>query len=202
MSSNKINVGNRDISFAFLGNIEVDPRDLDCDIRFTAIQQYYFWRSDNFLVLGGGSCSFLNVGPNIRYFNSVLPSNFICISRPVGNFGSIANPGIGNYIDGMGGRWGSTCGTVCSQGPVVNEKKAVLINASYIGLMNSNSFDLYSNVNNYAIPFEFGVSKTNLLNGYITTLVPGAALNIKIKSTTGGCGIQPENNGVLITGII
>jgi hypothetical protein len=197
-----INVGNKEINFAFLGATQIFPKDLDCQIQFTAVQQYYFWRSDNFLVLGGGSCSFLNVGPNIRYFNSVLPSSFICISRPVGNFGSIANPGVGNYIDGMGGRWGSNCGTVCSQGPITNEKKAVLITASYVGSMNGNTFDLYSDVNNYAIPFETGVSKTNILNGYISTLVPGAALNIKIKSTTGGCGIQPENNGVLITGII
>lgn len=206
----KINEGSRDISFAFLGNIEVDPRGLDCDINFTAVQQYYFWRSDRYLVLGGGSCTFLSVGPTVRYFNSTLPNSFFCFSGPVGNFGPTTNPGPGNYVDGMGGQWGSRCGTVsgqgpgvCSLGPTTNERKAVLITAQEIGLVNGTTFDLYSNVNNYSTPFESGVSKTNLLNGYITTLVPGAALYIKIKSSTGVCGLQPEdNNGVLITGVI
>jgi hypothetical protein len=44
-------------------------------------------------------------------------------------------------------------------------------------------FNLFSDVNNYSSPFESGVSKTALLEGYTSTIVPGLASIIRVKST-------------------
>jgi hypothetical protein len=43
-------------------------------------------------------------------------------------------------------------------------------------------FNLYSNIDNYAIPFETGVSRTNLLAGYVSTTVPDGATIIRVVS--------------------
>ena len=43
-------------------------------------------------------------------------------------------------------------------------------------------FDLYSDVDGYTVPFETGVSKTSLLTGYTTSLVPNGATVIRVKS--------------------
>jgi len=46
----------------------------------------------------------------------------------------------------------------------------------------SGPFDLYSNVDFYGIPFETGVSKTDLETGYTSTVVPDGTTTIKVKS--------------------
>lgn len=47
-------------------------------------------------------------------------------------------------------------------------------------------FDLYSNINGYTVPFETNVSKTSLLAGYISALVPNDTGIIRVDST-GAC---------------
>jgi len=47
-------------------------------------------------------------------------------------------------------------------------------------------FDLYSDVDAYTTPFDTGISKVALEAGYLTTLIPDAALFIRIVST-GSC---------------
>jgi len=44
-------------------------------------------------------------------------------------------------------------------------------------------FNLYSNLDNYRTPFETGVSRTNLLAGYTSVLVPDGATIIRVVST-------------------
>lgn len=47
-------------------------------------------------------------------------------------------------------------------------------------------FSLYSNLDNYTIPFETGISKASLLAGYTSSLVPDYTTKVKIVST-GNC---------------
>jgi hypothetical protein len=48
-------------------------------------------------------------------------------------------------------------------------------------------FDLYSNVDSYAAPFQSGVSRALLIGGYNATTVPNAATTIKVKSNNVNC---------------
>lgn len=51
---------------------------------------------------------------------------------------------------------------------------------------NTGPFDLYSDTDNYTVPFATGITKDQLLIGYLTTAVLSTVTNIKIIST-GGC---------------
>jgi len=44
-------------------------------------------------------------------------------------------------------------------------------------------FSLYSNVDSYSVPFETGVSKSSLLAGYTSTVVPTGTTIIRVMST-------------------
>jgi hypothetical protein len=44
-------------------------------------------------------------------------------------------------------------------------------------------FSLYSNINSYSTPFETGVSKSSLLAGYTSTLVPNGTTIVRVIST-------------------
>lgn len=44
-------------------------------------------------------------------------------------------------------------------------------------------FSLYSNVDSYSVPFETGVSKSSLLAGYTSTLVPASTTIVRVMST-------------------
>lgn len=59
----------------------------------------------------------------------------------------------------------------------------VLIQLTVAGTDSGPVFNLFSDVNNYSSPFESGVSKTALLTGYTSTLVPRLASIIRVKST-------------------
>lgn len=48
-------------------------------------------------------------------------------------------------------------------------------------------FNLYSNVNGFSSPFESGISKGDLLSGYISTVVPDSASIIRIQSMNPYC---------------
>lgn len=48
-------------------------------------------------------------------------------------------------------------------------------------------FDLYSNVDGYAVPFESSVAKGDLEAGYISFLVPDAATTIRVQSDNPLC---------------
>jgi hypothetical protein len=52
---------------------------------------------------------------------------------------------------------------------------------------NTGPFDLYSDVDSYATPFETGIAKSALVAGYTSNVVPSAATIIKCKSTNGTC---------------
>jgi hypothetical protein len=67
------------------------------------------------------------------------------------------------------------------------------ITLSTIGSSNGNFFDLYSDVDNFTVPFEYGVAKTSLVTGYTSTIIPDYSNLIKVKSTTGGCELEPLN---------
>lgn len=47
----------------------------------------------------------------------------------------------------------------------------------------SGPFSLYSNIDGFTTPFETGVSKSALVAGYTSTLVPDYTANIRVKST-------------------
>lgn len=47
---------------------------------------------------------------------------------------------------------------------------------------NAGPFDLYSNIDGYTTPFETNIAKTQLVNGYTSTVVPNNTTSIKIKS--------------------
>lgn len=47
-------------------------------------------------------------------------------------------------------------------------------------------FDLYSDIDGYTVPFEIGISKSSLLSGYTSSLVPVGSSAIEVKST-GAC---------------
>jgi len=51
----------------------------------------------------------------------------------------------------------------------------------------SGPFDLYSDYDFFTIPFETGVSKSALLAGYSSSLVPDDTKEIRIKSTGTFC---------------
>lgn len=53
--------------------------------------------------------------------------------------------------------------------------------------LDTGPFDLYSNVDSYASPFQTGVSRASLISGYNSTLVPNAATTIKVKSNNVNC---------------
>lgn len=44
-------------------------------------------------------------------------------------------------------------------------------------------FSLYSNVDSYSVPFETGVSRSSLLAGYTSVLVPASTTTIRVMST-------------------
>ncbi len=44
-------------------------------------------------------------------------------------------------------------------------------------------FDLYSNVNGFTAPFEIGISRKNLSDGYPTDKVPDTTTIIRVVST-------------------
>lgn len=47
-------------------------------------------------------------------------------------------------------------------------------------------FNIYTNADSFVTPIEYGISKTDLLSGYVCTVVPNNATIIRVKST-GGC---------------
>jgi hypothetical protein len=53
--------------------------------------------------------------------------------------------------------------------------------------LDTGPFDLYSNVDSYAVPFQSGVSRSSLISGYNATTVPNAATTIKVKSNNVNC---------------
>lgn len=57
----------------------------------------------------------------------------------------------------------------------------VLITLTIAGT-DSGPFDLYSNLDGYTSAFETGVSKSSLLSGYSSSLVPDYTSTIRIKS--------------------
>lgn len=48
-------------------------------------------------------------------------------------------------------------------------------------------FDLYTDVDSYAVPFVVGVPKATLLAGYVTSIVPDAATIIRVRSNSSLC---------------
>lgn len=62
----------------------------------------------------------------------------------------------------------------------------VLITLSSAGASTGPTFNLYSDVDTYATPFETGVAKSALLAGYTSTVVPNAATMIRVQSV-GAC---------------
>ena len=78
--------------------------------------------------------------------------------------------------------------------------KYVLITLTSVGSSNGNSFNLFSDVDNYATPFESNVLKSALLTGYTSLVVPDSTTKIKVQSVLGGCGLQPDN-GISIQGM-
>jgi len=60
----------------------------------------------------------------------------------------------------------------------------------------SGPFDLYSDADGYAFPFDTGISKSALLAGYTSTLVPDSATIIRVKST----GVCTNYKDLAITG--
>lgn len=59
-------------------------------------------------------------------------------------------------------------------------------------------FDLYSNVNSYATPFETGVAKSSLVSGYTSSLVPNGTTIIRVQSTSVQC---PNYVDISVSGI-
>ena len=59
-------------------------------------------------------------------------------------------------------------------------------------------FDLYSNVNSYATPFEAGVAKSSLVSGYTSSLVPNGTTIIRVQSTSVQC---PNYVDISVSGI-
>lgn len=58
----------------------------------------------------------------------------------------------------------------------------VLITLTTAGT-DSGPFSLYSNIDGFTTPFETGVSKSALLAGYTSTLVPDFTATVRVKST-------------------
>lgn len=59
----------------------------------------------------------------------------------------------------------------------------VLITLTTYGSDTGPFFDLFSDADNYAVAFESGVSKVDLIAGYTSALVPNTATVIRVKST-------------------
>jgi hypothetical protein len=53
--------------------------------------------------------------------------------------------------------------------------------------LDTGPFDLYSNIDSYAAPFQSGVSRASLISGYNATTVPNGATTIKVKSNNVNC---------------
>lgn len=51
----------------------------------------------------------------------------------------------------------------------------------------SGPFDLYSDIDFFTTPFETGVSKSALISGYSSSLVPDFTKAIRVKSTSNFC---------------
>lgn len=64
--------------------------------------------------------------------------------------------------------------------------QTVLITLTVAGL-DTGPFDLYSDADAYAAPFETGIAKATLVAGYLSTVVPNAATVIRVKSTSEQC---------------
>jgi hypothetical protein len=62
----------------------------------------------------------------------------------------------------------------------------VLITLTTAGT-DSGPFDLYSNLDGYLSAFESGVSKSSLLAGYPSSLVPDYTTIIRVRSNNGSC---------------
>jgi hypothetical protein len=52
--------------------------------------------------------------------------------------------------------------------------------------LDTGPFDIYTNVDNFTAPIEIGISKAQLVAGYLCTVVPNGATIIRVKST-GDC---------------
>ena len=65
--------------------------------------------------------------------------------------------------------------------------QTVLITLTLAGA-DTGPFDLYSNVDGFAAPFENNVAKIDLEAGYISTLVPDVATTIRVQSDNPICG--------------
>jgi hypothetical protein len=64
--------------------------------------------------------------------------------------------------------------------------QTVLITLTTAGA-DTGPFDLYSDVDGYVAPFETGVSKSSLLAGYLSVVVPDGATVIRVKSESVLC---------------
>lgn len=58
----------------------------------------------------------------------------------------------------------------------------IIVKLTTAGVNIGPTFDLYSNVNNYATAFVTNVSKTSLLSGYYTNLAPTNTTSVRVKS--------------------
>jgi hypothetical protein len=58
----------------------------------------------------------------------------------------------------------------------------ILITLTIAGA-DSGPFDLYSDLDGYISAFETGISKSSLLSGYSSALVPNGTTNVRVKST-------------------
>jgi hypothetical protein len=61
--------------------------------------------------------------------------------------------------------------------------KAVLITLTTAGA-DTGPFDLYSNADSYAVPFDTNVDKADLVAGYVATPVPDSATSIRVASVS------------------
>jgi hypothetical protein len=61
----------------------------------------------------------------------------------------------------------------------------VLITLTTAGI-DTGPFDLYSNLDGYTTPFVTGVSKSSLVAGYTSNVVPDNTTTVRVKST-GNC---------------
>ncbi len=64
--------------------------------------------------------------------------------------------------------------------------------------VDSGPFDLYSNLDSFTVPFEVGVSRVDLMAGYLSVVVPDYTSTIRIQST--GICINSIDVPVVITG--
>lgn len=76
--------------------------------------------------------------------------------------------------------------------------QTVLITVTSIGVDNSSTFNIYSDLDNYVYPFETSISASSLYAGYTSNNVPDGTLRIKVKSTSGVCDYEPIG-GMLIS---